>query len=194
MRRERYLGPEFGDQPSNWYAINQWLMRCLENLCEYTFPRKRRERNQGWRGSTSTRHQRIHGCEPAVTHHRPLYLLLLERDVHTVGGQVESEAPGLRVQLDDDAIFIVLEVGEGAALNDRHAGCERCIVAGEIRGTGQIVDLTLCIKSGGAYVSDRDPGDFELVLFLVFAVVKCPVTPGVSDAGGDGSAAEPHIA
>jgi hypothetical protein len=70
------------------------------------------------------------------SHHRPLHLLLLECDVHTVGRQVESQAPGLRVQLDDDAIFIVLEVGEGAALNDRHAGCERRVVATEIRGTG----------------------------------------------------------
>src|ERR1700730_5057641 len=82
---------------------------------------------------------------------RPRHLRLLERDVHTVGGQVKSQPAGLGVQIDDHAIFVVLELGEGAALNDRHAGCERRIVATEIRRTGQIVDLTLCIKSGGAY-------------------------------------------
>ncbi len=49
--------------------------------------------------------------------------------MHTVGGQVESQGPGLRAHLDDDAIFIVPEVGEGAALNDRHADCERRIAA-----------------------------------------------------------------
>src|ERR1700730_18910651 len=42
---------------------------------------------------------------------------LVERNVHTVGGQVESQATGLLMQLDYDALF-VLEIGDGAALND----------------------------------------------------------------------------
>jgi hypothetical protein len=55
--------------------------------------------------------------------HRPCHLRFLERDVHTVGGQVESQPAGLGVQLDDDAI-VVLEIGDRAALYNRRAGCD----------------------------------------------------------------------
>src|SRR5580692_7579050 len=96
------------------------------------------------------------------------------------------------MQLDDDAL-IVLEIGDRAALNDRHAGGDCRIVAAEICRTGEIVDLTLSVNAGGAYVSDRNARDFELVLFLVFAVVERPVTPGVPDADGDRAAAEPDV-
>jgi len=117
----------------------------------------------------------------------------LERNAHTVGGQIESQAPGLGVQLDDGAILIVLEIGDRATLNDRHTSRDRRIVAAEICRTGQIVDLTLGGNAGGTYVSDRNTRDFELVLFLVFAVVKGPVTPAVSDPDGDRAAAEPQV-
>ena len=45
----------------------------------------------------------------------------LERDVHIVGGQVESQPPGLRVQLDKDAI-VVLEIGDPAAAEPHTGG------------------------------------------------------------------------
>jgi hypothetical protein len=45
---------------------------------------------------------------------RPRHLGLLERDAHTIGGQVESQAASLGVQLDDHAIF-VLEIGDRTA-------------------------------------------------------------------------------
>ena len=54
-----------------------------------------------------------------------IHLLLLERNAHTVGGQIEPQAAGLRMQLDDDAILIVLEIGDRAALNDSHASRDR---------------------------------------------------------------------
>jgi hypothetical protein len=37
---------------------------------------------------------------------------LKKRDVHAVGGQVESQAARLRVQLDDNAIVVVPEIGD----------------------------------------------------------------------------------
>jgi hypothetical protein len=52
--------------------------------------------------------------------------------VHAVGGEVKSQPTGLRVQLDDDAL-LVPEIGDRAALNDREAGCDRRIVATEVR-------------------------------------------------------------
>jgi hypothetical protein len=117
-------------------------------------------------------------------------LRLLEREAHTVGGEVESQPTCLGVQLDYDA-FLVLEIGDRAALNNRHAGCYRRIVATQIRRRGQIVDLTLRSNAGSAHISDRDAREFELVLFLVLAVVKGAVAPGVSDADGDRTTAEP---
>src|ERR1700679_825159 len=78
-------------------------------------------------------------------------------------------------------------------LNDRHAGCDCRKVATQIRRRGQIVDLALRGNTGSAHISDRDAREFELVLFLVFAVVKGTVTPGVSDADSDRTSAEPHV-
>jgi len=48
------------------------------------------------------------------------------------------------MQLDYHAL-LVLEIGDGAALDDRHAGGDRRIVAGEIGRTGQIIDFTLAL-------------------------------------------------
>jgi len=56
------------------------------------------------------------------------------------------------VQLDYDAL-LVLQIGDRAAGNDRRAGRDCRIVATEICGTGEIVDLTLGVDAGGAYVS-----------------------------------------
>ena len=58
------------------------------------------------------------------------------------------------MQLDDDAL-LVLEIGDGTTLNDRHAGGDRRIVAGEISRTGEIVDLTLGVDSSSTNVRDR---------------------------------------
>src|ERR1700730_15044034 len=88
------------------------------------------------------------------------------------------------MQLDYDAL-LVLKIGDGAALNDRHAGGDRRIVAGEIRRTGQVIDFTLGVDSSCANVRDRYARQFERVLLLVFAVVKSAVSPGVSYAHGD---------
>src|SRR5271167_676043 len=73
------------------------------------------------------------------------------------------------------------------------SGCYRRIVATQVRRARQIVDLTLGGNAGAAYVSDRNAREFKLVLFLVFAVIKRAVTPGVSNADGDRAAAEPHV-
>src|ERR1700738_150617 len=97
------------------------------------------------------------------------------------------------MQLDYDAL-LVLEIGDGAALNDRHAGGDRRIVAGEIGRTGEIIDFTLGVDSGSASVRDRYARQFERVLLLVLAVVKSAVSPGVSYAHGDRAAAIPHVA
>src|SRR5712672_708286 len=97
------------------------------------------------------------------------------------------------MQLDYDAL-LVLEIGDGAALNDRDAGGDRRIVAGEIRRTGQIIDFTLGVDSSCANVRDRYARQLERVLLLVFAVVKSAVSPGVSYAHGDRAAAIPHVA
>jgi hypothetical protein len=113
--------------------------------------------------------------------------------VHTAGRQVESHPTGLRMQLDDNA-FVVLEIGDRTALDDRHASCDCRIVAAEIRRAGQIIDLTLGGNTGAADVSDRNARDFELVLFLVPAVVKRSVTPAIADTDRDHAAAQPHVA
>src|SRR6267143_567992 len=97
------------------------------------------------------------------------------------------------MQLDYDAL-LVLEISDGAALNDRQAGGDRRIVAGEIRRTGQIIDFTLGVDSSSADVRDRYARQLERVLLLVFAVVKSAVSPGVSYAHGDRTAAIPHVA
>src|SRR6202049_2337271 len=97
------------------------------------------------------------------------------------------------MQLDYDAL-LVLEIGDGAALNDRHTGGDRRIVAGEIRRTGQIIDFTLGIDSSCANVRDRYARQLERVLLLVFAVVKSAVPPGVSYAHGARATAIPHVA
>src|SRR5580704_15853679 len=97
------------------------------------------------------------------------------------------------MQLDYDAL-LVLEIGDGAALNDRHAGGDRRIVPGEIRRSGQIIDFTLGVDSSCANVRDRYARQLERVLLLVFAVVKSAVSPGVSYAHGDRAAAIPHVA
>ena len=123
----------------------------------------------------------------------PPHLRLLERDVHTVDRRVESQPSSLRMQLDNDAIILVLEIGDRTTLNDRQAGGDRRITAVEIRRTCQIIDLTLGGNAGAPYVNDRNAREFELVFFLVFALVKRAVTPGVADADGDRAAAEPHI-
>src|SRR5258706_13227499 len=95
------------------------------------------------------------------------------------------------MQLDYDAL-LVLEIGDGAALNDRDAGGDRRIVAGEIRRTGGIIDFTLGVDSSATNVRDRYARQFERGLLLVFAVVKRAVSPGVSNAHGDRAAAVPH--
>src|ERR1700722_6338977 len=97
------------------------------------------------------------------------------------------------MQLDDDAL-VVLQIRDGPALDDRHAGCDRRIVAAEVRRAVQIVDLPLGGNTGATDVSDRNARDFELVLLLVLAVVKRPVTPAVADTDGDHAAAQPHVA
>ena len=118
---------------------------------------------------------------------------LLERDVHTVGGQVKSHTAGLRMQLDYDALLI-LKIGDRAALNDRHAGSYSRKVAIEIGRTGQIVDFTLGIQPRSADVHDRYARKLELVLFLVLAEVKSAVSPGISDSNGHRTTAEPNVA
>src|SRR5258707_6230897 len=97
------------------------------------------------------------------------------------------------MQLDYDAL-LVLEIGDGAALNDRHAGGDRRIAAGEIRRTGQIIDFTLGVDSSCANVHDRYARQLERVLLLVFAVVKSAVPPSISYAHRDRAAAIPHVA
>src|SRR5882724_7457064 len=97
------------------------------------------------------------------------------------------------MQLDYDAL-LVLEIGDGTALNDRHAGGDRRIVASEIRRTGQIIDFTLGVDSSRANVRDRYARQLERVLLLVLAVVKSAMSPGVSNADGDRAAAIPHVA
>src|ERR1700731_1949153 len=97
------------------------------------------------------------------------------------------------MQLDYDALLI-LEIGDGAALDDSHAGRDRRIVAGEIRRTGQIIDFTLGVDSSCANVGDRYARQLERVLLLVFAVVKSAVPPGVSYAHGARAAAIPQVA
>src|ERR1700688_2632759 len=97
------------------------------------------------------------------------------------------------MQFDYDAL-LVPEIGDGAALNDRHAGGDRRIVAGEIRRTGQVIDFTLGVDSGCTNVRDRYARQLERVLLLVFAVVKSAVSPRVSYAHGDRAAAIPHVA
>src|SRR5882762_6978871 len=97
------------------------------------------------------------------------------------------------MQLDYDAL-LVLEIGDGAAFNDRHAGGDRRIVAGEIRRTRPLIDFALGVDSGCTNVRDRYAQQLERVLLLVFAVVKSAVPPGVSYAHGDRAAAIPHVA
>src|SRR6267154_5377848 len=97
------------------------------------------------------------------------------------------------MQLDYDAL-LVLEIGDGAALDDRHAGGDRRIVAGEISRTGEIIDFALGVDSSSTNVRDRYARQFERVLLLVFAVVKSAVSPAVSYAHGDRPAAIPHVA
>src|SRR5260370_35911897 len=97
------------------------------------------------------------------------------------------------MHLDYDAL-LVLEIGDGAALNDRHAGGDRRIIAGEIRRTLQVIDFTLGVDSSCANVRDRYARQLERVLLLVFAVVKSAVSPGISYAHGDRAAAIPHVA
>src|ERR1700685_1029899 len=97
------------------------------------------------------------------------------------------------MQLDYDAL-LVLEIGDGTALDDRHAGGDRPIVAGEISRTGEIIDFTLGVDSSCPNVRDRYAGQLERVLLLVFAVVKSAVSPGVSYANGDRAPAIPHVA
>ena len=62
-------------------------------------------------------------------------LRLLQRDMHSVRRQIESQPLGLRVQLNHDAI-LVLEIGDRPAGDDRGAGGDRRIVAAQIRGLG----------------------------------------------------------
>src|SRR5271156_1913299 len=109
--------------------------------------------------------------------------------MHAVGRQVKSQPLGLRVQLDYDAV-VVLEIRDRAAGNDRRTGGDCRIVASQIRRLGQIIDLALCGNAGAAYVDDRNAREFEFVLFLILAVIKGTVTPGVSDADRDRAAAE----
>src|SRR5882757_7369507 len=97
------------------------------------------------------------------------------------------------MQLDYHAL-LVLEIGDGAALDDRHAGGDRRIVAGEIRRTGEIIDFTLGVDSSATNVRDRYARQFERVLLLIFAVVKSAMSPGVSNAHGDRAAAIPYVA
>src|SRR5580692_8874180 len=97
------------------------------------------------------------------------------------------------MQLDDDAL-LVLEIGDGAALNDRNTGGDRRIAAGKIRRIGQIIDFTLGVDSSCANVRDRYARQLEWVLLLVLAVVKSAVSPGVSYAHGDRAAAIPNVA
>src|SRR6202051_1786780 len=97
------------------------------------------------------------------------------------------------MQLDDDAL-LVLEIGDGAALNDRHAGSDRRIVAGEISRTGEIIDFTLGVNSSSTNIRDRYARQLERVLLLVLAVVKSAVSPGVSYSHGDRASAIPHVA
>jgi hypothetical protein len=78
------------------------------------------------------------------------------------------------MQLDYDAL-LVPQPSDRAALNDREASGYSRKVATEIGRTGQIIDFTLGIKPSGADVHDRYPRDLELVLLLVFAVVKSAV-------------------
>src|SRR5580704_6543650 len=115
--------------------------------------------------------------------HRPRQLRLLQRDVHTVSGEVESQPAGLGVQLDDDAM-VVLEIGDRAALYNRDASRDCCIIAAEIRRTRQVVNLSLSGNAGAPYVSYGNARQFELVLLLVFAVVKRAVTPAIADTEG----------
>src|SRR5271163_3477618 len=96
------------------------------------------------------------------------------------------------MQLDDDA-FLVLQIGDRAAGTDRKASCDCRKIATEIRRTGQVVDLALSGNTGTAHVSDRNARELELVLFLVFAVVKRAVSPGVTNANADRAAAKPHV-
>ncbi len=60
--------------------------------------------------------------------------------MHAVGRQVESQPTGLRMQLDDDAL-VVLEIRDRTALDDRHAGCNRRIVAAEVLRSAGLVRL-----------------------------------------------------
>ena len=103
--------------------------------------------------------------------------------MHSLGGQVESQPPGLGMQLDDDT-FLVLQIGDRAAGTDRKASCECRKIATEIRRTGQVVDLALSGNARAPDVSDRNARELELVLFLIFAVVKRAVTPAIADAEG----------
>src|SRR5260370_42343037 len=97
------------------------------------------------------------------------------------------------MQLDYDAL-LVLEIGDGAALNDRHAGGDRRIAAGEIRRTAQIIDFTLGADSRCANVRNRYARQLERVLLLVFAVAKRAVSPGASYAHRERPAPIPHVA
>src|ERR1700691_4964051 len=97
------------------------------------------------------------------------------------------------MQLDYDALF-VLEIGDGAALNDRYAGGDRRIVARETLRSGQIIDFTLGVDSSSPNVRDRYARQLERVLLLVFAVVKSAVSPGISYANGDRAPAIAHVA
>src|SRR5271156_1191033 len=110
--------------------------------------------------------------------------------MHSVARQVKSQPLGLGVQLDHDAV-VVLEVRDRAAGNDRRTGGDCRIVATQIRWLGEIIDLALCSNAGAAYVNDRNAREFEFVLFLILAVIKRTVTPGVSDADRDRAAAKP---
>src|SRR5271156_5213641 len=96
------------------------------------------------------------------------------------------------MQLDYDAL-LVLEISDGATLNDRHAGGDGRIVAGEIRRTRQIIDFPLGVDSSCANIRDRYAGQLERILLLILAVVKSAVSPGVSNAYGDRAAAVPHV-
>ena len=74
---------------------------------------------------------------------------MIPRDVHTVGGQVESKPAGLGVQLDDGAIF-VLEIGDRAALYNRHAGydCRIAAAASSPIRPWACVQLLACARFG----------------------------------------------
>jgi len=97
------------------------------------------------------------------------------------------------MQLDYDAL-LVLEIGDGAALDDRHAGGDRRIVAGEIRRTGEIIDFTLGVDSSSNNVRDRYARRLKGYCFWSLLLYKSAVSPGYPMPTADRAAAIPHVA